>query len=865
MLQFLIRKSQLSLFDYQPSRHEEVKTVHAGTRHLASGAVVQVAEHQRKVQVRGKEGTEPKHGEKIYYRTPEMNRKKRGHIVGGSHETGYEVKPVREGYTLNPPHIKDINRDHIWTEEEHTAEKAPKGTGGRVTAEESTRRALVGMERIGMPEAEILQHPAIVDRMKGTLKHLASRNGYNPNYVVANGVLHNDDPAANELYSEYITAAIGALRTSGTNASDADIQEFKDYLAGTTSESNVAKTIARTGKTAAMRHLIANNDRLKEEQSYDTQGEDDYETGMRDIAAQAAVGPANESNAAKQEGLANGIAEQLDALDDPIASAIIKMKFGLGRFDHGYKEQDIAAALNRTGVRSEAVDKWDATAVKAHMQAALVRLARTKGAKELLGFLKSLRELNGELLIKSHVKEYTRNDGTLVKEHDDKRTKKHPDILAHQNTHSEEIHSGAKLKHGEGLILSLRDSGWKERETHQVKPTNGAIGGKKEDLPKHEEIKAKNRDNGALQTAERSMKKMREAAMSSDDPVTTLKNINTSRSNTYTAAIDNYREKLLNHLGHSVDRNKTATKFEKDGHSVVLSQEGAGHTVHFAGSNPDHGKKEDTSKVNPSKQHMRQAITKLGGIDSKEAKRLYDITKDNFPAMRGCLKKDGLDPDKMGELLAEHGYIKKDVHGKYDNNDFQEKLRSAASGDLVYSQERDHNAIEAEIKRQEQEFYASRMIEDPEKEVEGFSELHHVAQKAYKSVYAEAMDVLSEEATTKLIAIHQHDVPFGVKEYIDELLRRKIDEHKGLGKQRDDNRTGSEDATRRSGQDVAVDSRDNAEKGARGQKIRKSKRGLIRLIKSKQPKTVQEPVRKSRVFSVAHIKIQKAVKNGNLL
>lgn len=725
---FYLRKSQMSLFDYQPPRHEEVKTVHAGTRHLASGAVVQVAEHQRKVQVRGKEGSEPKHGEKIYYRTPEMNRKKRGHIVGGSHETGYEVKPVREGYALNPPHIKDIGRDHIWTEEEHTAEKAPKGTGGRVTAEESTRRALVGMERIGMPEAEILQHPAIVDRMKGTLKHLASRNGYNPNYVVANGVLHNDDPAANELYSEYITAAIGALRTSGTNASDADIQEFKDYLAGTASESNVAKTIARTGKTAAMRHLIANNDRLKEEQSYDTQGEDDYETGMRDIAAKAAVGPADESNAAKQEGLANGIAEQLDALDDPIASAIIKMKFGLGRFDHGYKEQDIAAALNRTGVRSEAVDRWDAAAVKSHMQTALVRLARTKGAKELLGFLKSLREettlrksasvhqkticvdfdgviadysqgwqgaetfgeplpqvsavmlalkqagwkiiifttrqetpalrgylgfndipydeinknsdqpensndgkpiadvylddrairftdweqalvdidiftkslradnlMDRSMLIKSHVKQYTRQDGSVVQEHDDKRVKKHQDVLKHQNEHGEEVHSGAKLKHGDQLAEHLKSRGWKEREAHQVKPIEGHKGGKKDDMPEHEEIKAKNRENGALQTAERGMKKMREAAAASDDPVSVLKNINTSRSNTYTAAIDDYREKLLKHYGHQVDRDSTATKYEKDGHAIIMSKDGDGHTVHFAGGDPTKDKEQISS------------------------------------------------------------------------------------------------------------------------------------------------------------------------------------------------------------------------------------------------------------------------------
>jgi hypothetical protein len=45
-----IRKSQMSLFDWQP-KHEEQHTVHATTRHLISGAIVQVKEHERKMQI----------------------------------------------------------------------------------------------------------------------------------------------------------------------------------------------------------------------------------------------------------------------------------------------------------------------------------------------------------------------------------------------------------------------------------------------------------------------------------------------------------------------------------------------------------------------------------------------------------------------------------------------------------------------------------------------------------------------------------------------------------------------------------------------------------------------------------------------
>jgi hypothetical protein len=46
-----LKKSQMSLFDWKPEKHEEQRTVHATTRHLQSGAVVQIQEHQRKTMV----------------------------------------------------------------------------------------------------------------------------------------------------------------------------------------------------------------------------------------------------------------------------------------------------------------------------------------------------------------------------------------------------------------------------------------------------------------------------------------------------------------------------------------------------------------------------------------------------------------------------------------------------------------------------------------------------------------------------------------------------------------------------------------------------------------------------------------------
>ncbi len=56
LLKSIIRKSQMSL-DFSTPTHEEERTVHASTRHLQSGTVVQVGEHHRKMEVAGQQFT----------------------------------------------------------------------------------------------------------------------------------------------------------------------------------------------------------------------------------------------------------------------------------------------------------------------------------------------------------------------------------------------------------------------------------------------------------------------------------------------------------------------------------------------------------------------------------------------------------------------------------------------------------------------------------------------------------------------------------------------------------------------------------------------------------------------------------------
>jgi len=591
----------MNLFDWQQT-HEEQRTVHASTHHNANGTTWQQKEHLRKERVKDKR-TLP-HGTKVYYKTPEMERKKKGTVLEGDHLSGYKIKPNREGYTLNPEPVHAL-REHIFTHEEHGFKLIRRAA---LTPEKSIQRKEEATEKVGMNEADILKHPEFVRGMKGTISTLAAKNGFNPNYKNVNGVLLNDDPNANELYSEYVTAAMGAYRAASSKATPEDVAELNQHLNGERPDSRIIGQMQRTGRTAALRHIISNNDRLMGERSYDTSMEDDMESGMRSIAEQGAVQPEVVTRESSMAALEQAINRHIDTLS-PVDAHIIRAKFGLGNLSHGNKEQDIAAALNKRNIPSPNGTTWTSDDVKDRI-ASVLKMFKDHGKESLLGFMKSLGEIcklkksqteyayilaDAIMLLKSHIKEYTREDGTLVKEHDDRRVKKHQDILGHQNTHNEEIHSGAKLKHGNELADHLKNRGWKEREVHHVSKIEGHKGGKKEEMPEHEEIKAKNRDNGALQTAERQMKKMWEAAKDSDDPVSVLKNINTSRSNTYTAAIDDYREKLLDHFGHKVDREKTATKYEKDGHSVILSKDDGGHTVQFAGGDTEKSKDAITS------------------------------------------------------------------------------------------------------------------------------------------------------------------------------------------------------------------------------------------------------------------------------
>ena len=101
-----------------------------------------------------------------------------------------------------------------------------------------------------------------------------------------------------------------------------------------------------------------------------------------------------------------------------------------------------------------------------------------------------------------------------------------------------------------------------------------------------------------------------------------------------------------------------------------------------AQSNPDH--------VMPDRDSLFTAIAKLGGIDRAEVKAQWGVDQKTQIAMpvfgKPVMRKTGgRSIDRMGQALAEEGYLSVDEHGKYDMGQFEDMFFAELRGDVQYS------------------------------------------------------------------------------------------------------------------------------------------------------------------------------------
>lgn len=124
------------------------------------------------------------------------------------------------------------------------------------------------------------------------------------------------------------------------------------------------------------------------------------------------------------------------------------------------------------------------------------------------------------------------------------------------------------------------------------------------------------------------------------------------------------------------------------------------------------------TKVMPDYDHFHEALAKVGGINADEAHRQWGLSIREYPALKQSrilanpLKaKGGLHPDKAAEILAQHGFVATDSHGKHDFRDFEDKLLRAATGEKIHGNAHAHD--ESELKDAE-ERYARERYGNPE-------------------------------------------------------------------------------------------------------------------------------------------------------
>jgi GGDEF domain-containing protein len=168
--------------------------------------------------------------------------------------------------------------------------------------------------------------------------------------------------------------------------------------------------------------------------------------------------------------------------------------------------------------------------------------------------------------------------------------------------------------------------------------------------------------------------------------------------------------------------------------------------------------------LNPQRDHLLTAIAKLGGFDLGNAVSLWgnlagDAAADKKinhklfgrPLFR---KTGGLTVDRMAELLAENGYLRRDENGKHDLVEFEDKLANAIAGKTVVS-DQNHQEVKLELPEFSDEDLEELSLDS--------SVVEFIADE-----YADLFEELSEEDYNAIIA-HREAINRKAVELIKEI------------------------------------------------------------------------------------------------
>ncbi|MDV4245555.1 GNAT family N-acetyltransferase [Acinetobacter baumannii] len=160
------------------------------------------------------------------------------------------------------------------------------------------------------------------------------------------------------------------------------------------------------------------------------------------------------------------------------------------------------------------------------------------------------------------------------------------------------------------------------------------------------------------------------------------------------------KSKYLKTLQKEADKKRAAVREDM---AKEIAQQPVYQAMAFLRQPLDQVEKRDSTKVEPERDNLFEAIAKFGGLDANEVESTWGIdeaakTKSgigNKPVVRSSKSKlKGLSIESMAEKLSEEGYLTLDEHGKFDTRELEDKFAEQLRGVNQYSTQVDPELLD---------------------------------------------------------------------------------------------------------------------------------------------------------------------------
>ncbi|MGG6486485.1 UNVERIFIED_CONTAM: GNAT family N-acetyltransferase [Acinetobacter baumannii] len=160
------------------------------------------------------------------------------------------------------------------------------------------------------------------------------------------------------------------------------------------------------------------------------------------------------------------------------------------------------------------------------------------------------------------------------------------------------------------------------------------------------------------------------------------------------------KSKYLKTLQKEADKKRATVREDM---AKEIAQEPVYQAMAFLRQPLDQIVKRDSTKVEPERDNLFEAIAKFGGLDANEVESTWGIdeaakTKSgvgNKPVVRSSKSKvKGLSIESMAEKLSEEGYLTLDEHGKFDTRELEDKFAEQLRGVNQYSNKVDPELLD---------------------------------------------------------------------------------------------------------------------------------------------------------------------------